>query len=471
MKRIFLFLLGGLFFAGSHAQQNMTLYQMHDILQSNSLNPSVASDCRWNVGFPLLGSISAAGSTPVTYKKLGIDNGSINVDDVLPSLKKTNLLSANANINILAIGYRAENTYFQFTVNERFSAALAVSKDLMDVALNGNSSYLGQTIEGKIGLSTLYYREYGINVAHDFGDDTWFGGRVKLLFGRFGIHSPDNKISLYSDPGTSSLDLSSDLLLRASIPGYAIFNGSGLVDDFKTELESSDFIFNPSNVGVALDLGINKTFDDGWKVSASVLNIGLVSWTKNTHVLSQQSTFSYNGPTLGANDWGDFADTLKSALNLNYKIDEPFSQWLSPAVMFGVNYPVADYVRVGVTGYGEFNPVGMPWALSATALTDNISNFYGAVSYTVTNNSFVNIGVGLGAKLGPFNIHAITDNVLALVDYSSQKYGTLQFGINFKFGCGDSGGSGKRRIRSVPCPSYGGYGSMKSIPCSSSKRR
>jgi hypothetical protein len=97
---------------------------------------------------------------------------------------------------------------------------------------------------------------------------------------------------------------------------------------------------------------------------------------------------------------------------------------------------------------------------------------YGALSYTVTNNSFVNIGAGLGARLGAFNIHVITDNILAVFNTPSQRYATLQFGINFKFGCGEDEGGKSKKYKSVPCPSFGHSplgGSMTSVPCSSGK--
>jgi hypothetical protein len=454
------------------AQQNMTLYQMHDITQSNFLNPSVAGDCRWNIGFPLLGNISFAAGIPISYNDLGAGQEYIDSDKTLAALKKNNLLSSNISLNILTIGYRSGDLYYQFTMNEKASAKFSFSKDPIELGLRGNGQYLGQTLDANLSMALSLYREYGFNVAYDFGDNLWFGARAKLLFGRVGANSINNTMSLYTDPNTYTLDLSSNLLINASIPGtMEIDPYDGTVSKFNSDLKVKHFIFNPVNIGGALDLGVNRIFENGVKVSASILNIGMINWNANTHKLYQQSTLIYSGATAGIKKWGDFMDTLKSIANFNYASDETFSQWLSPEIMAGMSYPVMDYMRVGVTGYAGISSVGIPWALTATALTDNTSHVFGSLSYTVTNSSFVNIGLGLGLRLGPFNIHAVTDNIVAVFNPASQKYGTVQFGINFKFGCGDGDSRKSSRYKSIPCPTFGHASSkgITSIPCSSGK--
>jgi hypothetical protein len=444
---------------------------MHDIVQSNALNPSVASDCKWNIGFPVLGNISVAAGIPISYSDLGAGAEYIDGDRLASQLKNTNLLSSNISLNILTIGYRADDMYFQFTMNEKASAKGSFSKAPVELMLKGNAPYAGKTLEANIALSLSVYREYGMNVAYDFGDDLWLGARAKLLFGRIGAHSANNILSLYTDPVTYALELKSDLLMKASIPGTMEVDPSdGAVSRYNSELGAKHFIFNPVNVGGAIDFGMNKVFESGWKFSASILNIGMINWSKNTHRFYQKSTLNYAGATSGINDWSDFADTVKSIINFNYAGNETFSQWLSPEIMAGISYPVMEYMRVGVTGYSAISSAGIPWAITATALTDNTSHVYGALSYTVTNSSFLNIGAGIGFRVGAFNIHAITDNITALFNPATKRYATVQFGINFKFGCGEEGGR-TVKYKSVPCPSFGHSlrGPASAVPCSSGK--
>jgi hypothetical protein len=450
----------------------MTLYQMHDITQSNFLNPSVASDCKWNIGFPVLGNISIATGLPIAYNDLGAGKEYIDVDKIMSTLQNTNFAALNLSLNILTIGYRMGDTYLQFTMNEKASTKVSFAKDLVELLLRGNAPYIGKTLEANLALSLSLYREYGFNIAHDFGNDLWFGARAKLLFGRIGSQSVNNTLSLYTDPTTYALELNSNLLINASIPGTMELDpGDGTIKRFNSELEVKHFIFNPVNVGGAIDIGINKVFESGWKVSASLLNLGMIKWNQSTHRLYQKSKMNYSGATTRITNWSDFIDTLKSITNFNYNGNEAFSQLLVPEIMAGISYPVIDYLRVGATGYVGISSAGVPWALTATAFTDNTSNVYGALSYTVAKNSFVNIGAGIGVRLGAFNLHAMTDNLISLFKPDSHKYGTVQFGINFKFGCGEEGSGRSKKHTSIPCPSFG-YSSrstINSVPCSSGK--
>jgi hypothetical protein len=447
----------------------MTLYQMHDITQSNYLNPSVASDCKWNIGFPVLGNISIAAGLPISFNDIGAGKEYFDVDKILSSSKKTNLISSNIGLNILTIGYRTGDLYFQFTMNEKVSAKISFTNDILELLLQGNTP--GRTFEASPALSLSYYSEFGFNAAYDFGEDLWLGARAKLLFGKIGLNSVNNRLSLYTDPDTYALRLSSELLVDASIPGLETDIVDGTVDKFRLKPAVKDLIFNPANIGGAIDIGVNKVFESGWKVSASILNIGVINWSKNTHRFHKKSELNYSGSSI-IKGWNDLADSLQSIVSdFTDESGQSFSQWLTPEVMAGISYPVIEYMRIGATGYAGISSAGIPWAFTLTALTDNTSRVYGAVSYTVTNNSFVNLGAGLGVRLGPFNMHAMTDNVLAFLNPASQRYATIQFGINFKFGCGEEGSGKSKRTTSIPCPSFG-YSSRKamtSIPCSSGK--
>jgi hypothetical protein len=261
--------------------------------------------------------------------------------------------------------------------------------------------------------------------------------------------------------------------VNASIPGSVDANPvDGTVKEFNPEFEGTNFIFNPVNIGGAIDIGVNKILENGLKVSASILNIGMINWSKNTHRLYQKSTIKYSGITSGIKKWNGFVDTLKSIKDFKYIGDESFSQWLTPEIMAGISYPVMEYMRFGVAGYAGISSAGMPWALTATALTDNTSHIFAALSYTVTNNSFVNVGAGLGVRLGAFNLHVMTDNVLTLLSPVSQRYATFQFGINFKFGCDGEESIGRsNKATSIPCPSFGrsSRNTRTSVPCSSGR--
>lgn len=457
-KQLVLTILTIGFCYASFAQPNMTLYQMHDITQSNTLNPAVPISCGWVVGFPGLGSISLGASSSVSYNDFGAGEDVMNTSKVISELRNKNVFTTSANINLLTIGYRAERTYYQFTINERASLISSVSRDPIELLLRGNGDYVGKIVKAEPSISALHYREYAFNVAREVNSTLWVGARAKLLFGRVGVRTVNNKVQLETQPGTYDLSLTTDVLVRASIPGKVIINPvSGKVSDFETDFKANDFAFNSSNIGAGLDLGAVKDFDNGLQVSASILNLGFINWSKNTHNFTQNGTMTFRGPFSATNELDALVDTVKSFLHFDYKPDT-YMQTLVPMLMVGANYPVNDFLRVGLTGAAEFQANAMPWALTATGFTKGLPVVDLGLSYTVHRNSFFNVGFGIGAHFGPVDIHFLADNVIGLMKPFDAQYATLQFGLSFRFGCGEGGGSDNRfnSEGAIPCPALRG---------------
>ena len=437
------------------AQQNMTLYQMHEITQSNTLNPALAGPCGWTIAVPALGNISAAASLPTAYNNIAAGrNKTITGNQILAQFHSTVALSAKVNINLLTIGYRTQQAYFQFTLNERLDMAASVAKTPLELALHGNAQFVGQTIDAQPTITTAYYREYTLSAAHNPTQGLWYGARLKLLFGRIGANGTNNKITLYTDPSTYDLTAVSDILVHASAPGQiAEHNPDGSIKRFKPELRAADIIFNPSNIGGAIDLGIIKTTDNQWRISASILNIGMINWSKNPRTLRQQTTVRYTGPTASINNWNDLLDTVRRVIRLHEYPAQGYTQWLSPTLMFGLSHPLHQHIRAGITGAGEYRAHGVYWALTATAFTEELQRMSAAVSYTIAPSSYLNLGLGLGLRFGPVNFHLATDNIIALFSPFTQRYATVQCGIHLRLGCNSSNSFSSDKKQHL-CPAY-----------------
>lgn len=445
------------------SQQNATLYQMHDIIQSNMLNPAIPAECGWILGFPALGNISISAISPLSYNDLEAGEKILDTEKILSRLKNTNLVSSNISINLFMLGYRKDRNYFQFTINERVHTSASINKDPIELAFRGNAPFIGETVEGNLAMRAIHYREFAFTYSREVSDNFWLGVRPKLLFGRLGGQSTTNKISMHTDPLTYDLTLASDLLLHASFPGTPRFNTDGYVDGFDTDFKADDFIINSANIGFGVDLGMSTLLDNGWKFSASVLNLGAINWKENGKKLDQKSKIVYEGPTSSITNWSDLRDTLKSITQLNYT-EGTFSQMLSPVIMAGTSRPLNDYFRLGLTGILQPQTGASPWSLTVSSFTDNIKLISAGISYTVTNSSYVNLGFIAGLKLGAFNMHLSTDNILTALSPANGRYASVQFGINFRFGCGN--GSDKRNEK--PCAAYKNtpnYENVKSFSC------
>ena len=465
MRKVCIILFTVLIAGSVNGQQNMTLYQMHDIPQSNSLNPAVPISCGWIVGFPVLGSISLGARSPLSYNDLGAGENTLYVNDLKPKLRNKNVLSANGSVNLITVGYRSERMFYQLTVNERFFVSASIPKDPLVMLMEGNAGYIGKVVSGSPAASGYHYREYAFNIAREIDPSLWVGARPKLMFGRVGAKTSRNTADFYTDPRTYNLELTTDLQAHMSFPGTVTIDPlTGKVDGFESDAQASDFIFNTANIGFGIDLGVTKTFDNDINFSASILNLGFIKWSKNTHTLEQVGTLSFRGPFSPVNEFDALKDTLESFMKFDYA-QGGFTQVLSPTFMVGANYPVHQYIRVGATGLVEWHPNAFPWALTATAFTAGLPIVDVGLSYTVTAHSFANIGIGLAVHLGAADIHFTTDNLIGLMRPFNARYATAQFGINFRFGCGEksekSRGAKNTQYRKasplnkmVPCPQF-----------------
>ncbi len=72
-------------------------------------------------------------------------------------------------------------------------------------------------------------------------------------------------------------------------------------------------------------------------------------------------------------------------------------------------------------------------SLTASVNGRFIRNVSASVSYSITRGSYVNVGAGITAKLGPLQLYVQTDNLLAC-NYTNTQSANGRFGINFLFG-------------------------------------
>ncbi len=420
------------------AQQNMTLYQMHDIPQSNNLNPAVAIPCGWIIGIPVVGNISAGAYAPMSYNSLGAGQDVLPVNDVISNLHNKNVLAVQGSLNLITVGYRKERSYYQLTINERVSGITSISKDPIEMLLKGNAGYIGQTVSGEPLADAVYYREFAFNYAREIDPSLWIGVRPKLLFGRLGIKSTNNTADFYTDPMSYDLRLTSNILARMSVPGTVTMDPvTGKVSDFEPNINLNKFMFSFSNFGAGVDLGIIKQFDNDWELSASLLNVGVITWSKNVRKFSQSGTLNFTGPYAPVNEYDALIDEIKSFARLDYT-EEKFTQMLTPVVMVGANRPLNEYIKVGLTGMVEVQTKTLPWAITATAFSSNLQTFDLGLSYTVTPYSYFNVGIGIGAHLGVVGVHFTTDNIIGLFKPFDANYATFQFGLNLRLGCNNS---------------------------------
>jgi len=440
----------------SAQKMNNTLYLMQNVPQSNQLNPAIQPECKVFLGFPGLSSIYLNyANNGFTYNDIIKDGTGLQKDSLVvdinsfeDALQSTNTIVNQLDYTFFSLGIRAKKMFFTLDVSSKIDSRLGFDKGLVSFLKNGNAPYMGRTADlGAIGLDGTAYHEVALGVSKQVTEKLTVGVKAKMLFGVANMHMDQSNLSVYTSQSGDLVQLRSKQLMKVSMPLDVAQDADGYIDDIEFLDDDIDatFFSGTNNKGFAFDLGATYQFDERTTFYASILDIGGIKWN-DTYELSQDATFDWQG-----GDWSqsgnsndpnyreiedvmeDLSDSITDAFRFKDKAGS-YSRALPTKIYFGGSYKLNERVNVGAVSRTEiFNGHIRP-SLSLSANTRVIRNFSASVSYSMVNNSYNNVGVGIAAKLGPFQIYAVSDNILAM-NPNTAKTANLRFGMNLMFGC------------------------------------
>lgn len=435
----------------AEAQYDMMINSLRSVPQTTLTNPAIMPDYQYHVGFPFLSSqFTGFGTSGVRYSDAfyvrSDDSLALDIPNIVSSLKEKNNFNFREVNQILNFGMRWKDWYFSGSVSEIIDVNMMYSKDVVQLIAEGNASRLGESFDlGSTALKAQHYREYAIGAAYDFNDQWNFGLRAKFLFGKSAIDTKnlDGKLTTVDD--YYYITTESNITVNASLPQFK--------KDTTEEVTTSEYLFAGGNFGMGFDAGATYKMDDQWTFSASVLDLGWISynqWLKNYS--NENVEWTYNGVDAMQFDGLDDQQTedrindIKDSLIDMFQLQESsssFNVMLTAKIFLGANYKLSDKESVGALLRTEiFNNVWRP-SLTLSYYRQLDKHFGVSGSYTMANRSYANIGLGVVVNAAPLQIYIATDNVIGLIVPDQVRYANLHFGINFIF---PEGGSSKTMI-------------------------
>lgn len=427
------------------SQQNNTFYLMHEVPQSNLLNPAVQINCKWYVAFPVLGStqINYSNSTFSFNEIFATTDGSASLDigGFYDNIKKTNLISSELHLDLISVGYRFNDYYINFNVAEKINLALTYPGSLMELAWNGNTQFLGETAEfNNLRTHSVYYREYSLGVSKVWDAYNIVGIRAKLLFGKANIYSGKSEMSLYTDPNTFNLNIEADINVNISGPITITQNSDGKINGSETgDIDIVSFLMNGKNKGFALDLGWIHKYSERITLSASVLDLGFIRWKSDVSNVQIVGSFDYAGTGLGSDfnstDYmTELTDSVTDAFDHNVSQDAYYS-WLPTQIYLGGMYQYRPKLGIGAVSRNVIYRNKLHSSLTLSANTTLWNKFSGSLSWSYLNNTYKNVGLGLAWHSRGLQFHMVSDNVLGIIKPLDARNLNLRFGFGFLFGC------------------------------------
>ncbi len=441
-----------------NAQNNNTIYFMDRLPQSSLLNPSFQPNYNFYIGLPVLSSINMNAGTnfmsfsDIIFKSSEMDSlitilhPSYNIDDFIGKLNDRNYLGPDMHVNLFRLGVRYRDMFFNLSVSERMSMRASLPKDLFVFGLKGNEEFLGRKADfSNLGVDFNYYREFALGASYPVNERLTVGGTGKLLFGMGNISIADHDISLYTDPESYNMIMSSRFTVNMSMPFDLEYDEEGNIKDIVPHFDDDDynyseFIFNTQNAGMAIDLGATYRFSDDITFYGSVTDLGFIKWNSNVNNISMDGEFEFEGFDIAEiiNDDNDkyFDNLLDSIVDIFNFTDtqNSFTRGLGTRIYLGGTYQFNDMLKFGALSRSEIRGGNFMQAMTLSANADFTRWLSASMSYSMMNHSYNNVGMGLGIRGGPIQFYLLSDNINTLFMPHRSQNVNLWFGLNLVFG-------------------------------------
>jgi hypothetical protein len=420
-------------------QQNLTMYSLPDNPQVNTLNPAFQNTCKWFVGLPVITSVHAnVGNNAMSFKDLFKSSNSTNyISSSILNLVRINALDAEVYIELFNIGYLKKANYYTFSITEKIDLAGFVNKDLITLALDGNTPFEGKTASGKrTGLFMDYRREFAFGISHKVDNETFFGVKGKLLFGKLNVSTRKSKNSFSTDATTFALKGNANLKVNVSAPVEIETDTAGIISNVTYTGNIKDILLNRKNVGLAFDLGFIKKISPKETISGSILDLGGILYHSNTYNYSIDGSYTYTGQltTSSRHYLANVLDSALATLGGNLTTNSYFV-FLPPRLYGDYAYNINNRLKFNATSTIKIYRYKILPSIGVSGTYKVFNQVSLAASWLYTDRTLRNVGVGIVAGRSPVQFYMFTDNILTALNPLNVRNFNLRFGINLIFGC------------------------------------
>jgi hypothetical protein len=447
------------------AQQDLTIYAMQSIPQSNYYNPALVPDCKIHIGclpvvpLPVLSSINISiNNSGFTYDDIvhrADDNAPLKVyvDDAVNNLNEKNYLSSNLNLEWLSFGIKIKQVhYVSLGIYEKINFRFCYPKDLVSTLWYGNSQYIGsKAVLDGIGIDLNHYRELALGYSYTKNNDWTLGGRAKLLFGMSNIWTKKSSAGygIYENNynHTATLGMQVNMSLEEDLMNRIESVFTDTAGNTKFDLGGYDamkYAFNMKNVGCALDIGYNYNLSEKFSLSISVIDFGYIHWKTGARIFkSADTSYTFEGLDItgfvrkdpsesDADVLKKTLDTIASTYQLT-KTKESYWAPLNPYIYLSGSYSPSKKDKICLMSRFDIYKTTLHPAVTLAYYHKfkNAASF--SVNYSYFNHDWLNVGFGGAFKMGPLQFFAATDNILAAIIPYKVKNINLHVGCNYVF--------------------------------------
>jgi hypothetical protein len=453
-KKIRLSLLLGLwviFANNSFGQEIPSLYYMNNQPQANGINPAILNDSSKIVlSLPVLSGFAIGLNSTFALSDLLTREGStliVDFDRFQQNIPDENYVSQSLSIPLFSIQYRNGIKNISFSINERQFMRMEFNRNLIGFIENGNSNLLGSTFTTDFNFKFTHYCEYALGYSEQTTKKLRIGGRLKILSGLSAIDVIKSTLNIETGANAEFVKFSTEGTTNVSAPVKLVNGDKGKInpDEINTDgFNPGSYLMNFSNLGFAVDFGIDYQINSKIGLSACINDLGTISWGKDDYILKQDGSFPWKGVDLSdatnensPNSIKNQLDPLKDSLITTFSVSSRAAKFMTSIptnLSFGGKYTFNSRYSAGIL---EQLTIYKGIYLNSISVLGNISLgkvFSFSSNYSIIGNSKTNIGLGAAVKLGPVQLYAVTNNILAVTKMAEAKNFNAKMGINLLFG-------------------------------------
>jgi len=195
----------------------------------------------------------------------------------------TTRTTVDAKVQILGVGFKGFNGYNHVGINVRTNVSTIIPGSLLRLAKEGVENKTYDISDFKAHADA--YTEIALGHSHKINDHLDVGATLKIILGGANVDAEFNKAQL--ELNEDQWQAVTNAKVQASIKGLTYkeetkMRGPDGRQTPHTYINDLDVKHTGLNgFGLGLDLGAVYTLDDSWRFSASLLDLGFISWSNN----------------------------------------------------------------------------------------------------------------------------------------------------------------------------------------------
>ena len=306
------------------AQALQSGYFMEGYTFRHLMNPAYAAERNY-VSIPALGNVNVGTQGNVGLSKFLFPyqgdqlttfmNSSVSSAEFLGGLKDNNRINANVNLTLLSGGFKAWGGYNTVDLSVRSQSSISLPYELfefMKLGMQGTSTSYDMS---DLGVSSRNFVQLAFGHSRDLTGKLRVGAKVKILMGlaRVDMKMTDMHVELNQDKWMVSANGEMNMALKGLEMPTKEEAGRVIDNPSQKDLIDWDSMDNDgvglTGFGLAVDLGATYKLMDNLTLSASILDLGFLSWSNNVKGVTKNQPWVFEGfkelavsPELGDDD-------------------------------------------------------------------------------------------------------------------------------------------------------------------------